>query len=110
MNGDKARLEDILEGIIRVERHAAEQQTFFQDELIQTWVIHNIQIIGEAAGKLSREFRALHPEVPWPQISGMRNLIVHDYFGIDLDQVWQVVQRDLPVLRDQVEVFLKGFE
>jgi uncharacterized protein with HEPN domain len=111
MSGDKDRLADILEGIARVEKYAASgREAFLCDELIQTWIVHNIQIIGEAAGKLSRDFRALHSEVPWPQIAGMRNIIIHDYFGIDLDQVWQVVERDLPVLRSQVESFLEDFQ
>jgi hypothetical protein len=70
MNGDKDRLADILEGIARVEKYAfSGKEAFLRDELIQTWIVHNIQIVGEVAGKLSRDFRTLHSEVPWPQIA-----------------------------------------
>ena len=108
MTSDAERLADILEGISRVGKYAASgHDAFLQNELIQTWIVHNIQIIGEAASRLSREFRQRHAEVPWSQIAAMRNLIVHDYFGVDLEQVWRVVERDLPILRTHVESFLK---
>jgi len=74
--------------------------------MVQVWIIHHIQIIGEAARALSESFRARHPQVPWPQIVGMRNILVHDYFGIDLEEVWTVVARDLPVLQREVEAIL----
>jgi len=65
-------------------------------------VIHHLEIIGEAASKLGAGFRAAHPMVPWPQIVAMRNVIAHEYFGIDLDEVWQVVERDLPELKQKL--------
>ena len=63
--------------------------------------------ILEGIDRVQKYARQQHSEVPWPQIAGMRNIIVHDYFGVDLEQVWQVVDRDLPVLRDHVTSFLK---
>ena len=69
---------------------------------IQTWVVYHLQIIGEAASKLGRGFHNTHPEIPWPQIIAMRNLLTHEYFGIDLDEVWQVVERDLPTLKQRL--------
>lgn len=88
MRDDRVRLEDILEAIKRVERYAKRGHKAFQtSELIQNWVIHHIQIIGEAAGKLSESLRKARTEVPWPQIIKMRHVLVHDYFGIDLEEV-----------------------
>jgi len=107
VRSDRERLLDILESIERIERYAAKgHETFARDELIQTWVVHHIQIIGEAARKLSDPLRQSHPEVPWPQLVAMRNVLVHDYFGIDVEEVWSTVQRDLPVLKRQLTTIL----
>ncbi len=70
--------------------------------MIQTWILHNLQILCEAARAISAEFKQQHPEVAWPQIAGMRNILVHHYFGIDLAIVWAVVERELPVLKQQL--------
>jgi len=108
MRDDRVRLDDILEAIKRVERYAKRGRKAFQtDELIQNWVIHHIQIIGEAAGKLSEAFRKAHTEVPWPQIIKMRHVLVHDYFGIDLEEVWAAVEHDLPDLKRKVNAILR---
>lgn len=108
MRDDRVRLDDVLEAIKRVERYAKRGRKVFRtDELIQNWVIHHIQIIGEAAGKLSESFRKAHTEIPWPQIIKMRHVLVHDYFGIDLEEVWAVVERDLPDLKRKVKAILR---
>jgi uncharacterized protein with HEPN domain len=107
MRNDQERLQDILETIERIERYAPDgQHRFEQDELLQTWMVHHIQIIGEAARKLSDSVRKAHPEIPWPQIITMRNVLVHDYFGIDLQEVWMVVERDIPTLKPKIEAIL----
>ncbi|MBI5787339.1 MAG: DUF86 domain-containing protein [Candidatus Schekmanbacteria bacterium] len=100
MRDQRERLLDILEAIDRIERYAARGQAAFEsDELIQTWIIHHLEIVGEAAAKLGRDFHEQHPEIPWPQLVAMRNLLVHEYFGVDLGEVWEVIERDLPVLK-----------
>lgn len=107
MRRDAQRLRDILEAIERIELVASRGRAAFDgDEMIQVWILHYIQIVGEASRALSASLRDRHPEVPWAQIIGMRHLLVHDYFGIDLDEVWAVVERDLPLLRKQVETIL----
>ncbi len=109
MRDDRIRLEDILEAVKRIERYAKRGRKAFQnDELIQNWVIHHIQIIGEASGKLSESFRKTHAEIPWPQIIKMRHVLVHDYFGIDLEEVWAVVEHDLPDLKRKAKAILRG--
>ncbi len=107
MRDDRERLLDIQETIERIERYAARgREAFDQDELIQTWILHHLQILCEAARAISGDFKQQHPEISWPQIAGMRNILVHHYFGIDLDVVWAVVERDLPALKQQVAALL----
>jgi len=108
MRDDPGRLQDILDAIKRIERYAKRGRAVFEeDELVHTWMIHHIQIIGEAASKLTPTFRKTHHRVPWPQIIKMRHVLVHDYLGIDLAEVWAVVERDLPALKKQVSDILK---
>ena len=103
MRDDTQRLLDILEAIERIERHATKGRgAFAADELIQTWFTHHLQIIGEAARGLTSMFRENYPEAPWKQIIGMRNVLVHGYFGVDQDVVWEVIERDLPDLKDNI--------
>lgn len=109
MRNDIERLQDILEAIKRIGEYAGvDRARFDRDELIQTWMVHNIQIIGEAASQLSEEFRSQHPEISWREISAMRNVIVHAYFRVDPDEVWSAVQDDIPVLRERVEEILQS--
>jgi uncharacterized protein with HEPN domain len=75
--------------------------------LIQTWVIHHLQIIGEACRAISQSLKDRYSTVPWHKISGMRNILVHSYFGIDEAIVWSVVERDLPALKQEIEVILR---
>jgi uncharacterized protein with HEPN domain len=94
------RLRDILEAIDRVERYASRGRAAFeQDELVQIWILRHLQIIGEAARAVPEDVRTVAPEIPWAKIAGMRHVLVHDYFGIDLDLVWIAVERDLPELK-----------
>ena len=79
---------------------------FDTDELIQNWVTSHIQVIGEAANHVTEGLRSLHPEVPWPKIIGMRHILVHSYFEIDLEAVRGVVTRDLSSLKTQISAIL----
>jgi uncharacterized protein with HEPN domain len=109
VRNDRERLLDIQEAIAAIERHAGTGRHAFEaDELIQIWVIHHLQIIGEAVRALSEDFRARNSQVNWAGIIGARNVLVHQYFGIDWDVVWTVVQSDLPVLKRQIEEILVG--
>lgn len=72
-------------------------------------IVHNIQVVGEAAYKLTKEFCALHPEVLWKDIVGLRHVLVHDYYRIDFQELWVVIHEELPPLRKQIEAVLSGF-
>ena len=107
MRGDRNRLLDILESIERIFRHTEPGRAHFEaDELVQIWVIHHIEILGEAARGLSEALRGRHPEVPWREMMAIRNVLSHRYFGIDVEAVWTTVERDLPRLKGQLEAIL----
>jgi uncharacterized protein with HEPN domain len=108
MRSERERLLDILEAIERIEKYAEEGKDSFEaNELIQTWVVHHITIIGEACRTLPDDFQARFANVPWADIAGMRNILVHHYFGIDQGAVWSVVEKDLPELKMNIEAILK---
>jgi len=71
-------------------------------------VIHHLEIIGEACRGLSDQLRDRYPAVPWAAIIGMRNILVHDYFGLNLEEVWAAADRDLPRLKEQIQAILKS--
>jgi len=111
MRDSKERLLDILQAINAVERYGDRDRTVFErDEMLQVWFLRHLQIIGEAARGLSEEVRNLAPEIPWAKIIGMRNILVHGYFEIDTDIVWNAVQRDLPLLEPAIERLLKKMD
>lgn len=108
MREHRERLLDILEAIERTEKHAEKGRAVFErDELVQVWVLYHLQVIGEAARTLETEFRESFPEIPWSKIIGMRNVLVHHYFEIDIDIVWSVVATNLPVLKQQIQELLR---
>ena len=107
MSDDRRYLSHILGYISRVEEYVAEgQDSFMGSTLIQDAVMRNLQILGESSRRLSQEIRAGHPEVDWRGIVGFRNIMVHNFLGITLIRVWEVVELDLPTLKIQLEVML----
>ena len=102
------RFLDMMEAIQRIDKYAGRgRQAFVADELIQTYIVHNLQILGEAAAKIPSDQQREYPELPWPKMIGMRNVLVHNYFNIDLDIVWQVVESELPILKESLNRILK---
>jgi uncharacterized protein with HEPN domain len=107
MRTDHDRLLDIEEAIGKIERYASRGKVEFMDnELIQTWVLFQLQIIGEATRSLSAEIRADHNQVSWQDITDFRNIVVHEYFRVNLDLVWAIVEREIPTLKAQITKIL----
>jgi uncharacterized protein with HEPN domain len=97
-------LEDIMLAIEKIGRYTSQlnHAAFLTDELVIDGVARNLEIIGEAARQVPEEFKRVHKNIPWTQIAGLRNRIVHDYFGLDLEIIWEIIQHDLPELKKQV--------
>jgi uncharacterized protein with HEPN domain len=108
--GDAAYLESMREAIARVRRYIGRRKRagFLADPLLQDATMRNLEIIGEAAGRVSRELAARHPRIPWRDIAGMRHRLIHGYLKVNLDTVWQAVSRDLPRLAKQLDKLLAG--
>lgn len=97
----------ILECIQKIERFTAGgKNRFLQDAMVQDAVLRNFEVIGEAAKRLDDAYRAAHPEVPWRALAGLRNVLIHQYEGVDLARVWAVVEHDLPGLKDAIAALL----
>ena len=102
---DDAYLLDMLLGAREVQELAAglTREQFEASRLHQLALMHLLTLIGEAAGRVSPEVRARYPEVPWRDMTGFRNRLVHEYFGIDLDKVWDAIEHSVPALIDLLE-------
>jgi uncharacterized protein with HEPN domain len=100
-------LAQILERIERIERYAAGgRDAFLAAPLVQDAVIRNFEVIGEAAKRIPVEYQAEHPQVPWRSLAAFRDVLIHQYEGVDLLQVWQVVERDLSPLKSAIVAIL----
>jgi uncharacterized protein with HEPN domain len=104
-------LHHILDAIITVEEylHGVDEQKFKATQLLQDGTIRQIEIIGEAVRHVSKDVRKTYPEIPWQDISGMRDKLIHAYFGVDLEKVWDTAREDLPLLKQQVMGILNDY-
>ncbi len=106
MKDDTLYVIHINECIERISRYIEnlDKSAFLESLLIQDAVLRNLQILAESTQRLSTEFKDRHPDIPWHKIAGMRNILVHDYLGIDIDSVWVIATRDLASLADVVRI------
>jgi uncharacterized protein with HEPN domain len=97
---DRERLLDIVDAITAIERHQPSKRADFdENELVRVWCLRHVEIVGEAAAKVSADTRALTHDIPWRQIVGMRNALVHAYFDVDWTALWNVLERDIQPLK-----------
>jgi uncharacterized protein with HEPN domain len=107
MRNDSEKLHDIQEAIIKIDKYSVQgKEEFFSNELIQSWILMQLQIIGEAARSMSKETHQKYPQIPWQDIIDFRNLLVHEYFRVDLKLVWRIVEKELPELKDQISLII----
>jgi uncharacterized protein with HEPN domain len=106
--GDKARLQHISDAIKEIEKYIANSTygDFQSNSMMQFATVKQLEIIGEAASQITEHFRKLYKEIEWREIIGLRNILVHEYFGIDVKIVWDILQEDLPKFKIQIEEIL----
>lgn len=107
--GDKARLRHIHEAIKEIEKYIenSSYDDFQSNSMMQFATVKQLEIIGEASNQLTEHFRKLYKEIEWREIIGLRNILVHEYFGIDTKIVWDILKVDLPKFKIQIEEILK---
>jgi uncharacterized protein with HEPN domain len=107
---DTVYLHHILDAIAKVETYlqGINEEEFGRNTLIQDGVIRQLEIIGEAVRRLSPELRDRHAQIPWMDIAGMLNKLIHDYFGVDLQAVWTTATGDVPILKEELKQILQG--
>ncbi len=111
MKDDIAYVRHIRECIRRIEENVAEgRDRFIESHALQDAVLRNLQTMSESTQHLSDALRAAHPEIEWARIAAFRNVLVHNYLGIDIDRVWEITQRDVPELKRAILTMLQERE
>ena len=105
-------LQDIAESITIIEKHVhgVSREEFFNNVTAQDAVIRRLEVIGEAAKNVPDEFREKHPDITWKEIAGLRDVLIHGYFGVKMNRIWDVIQDDLPDLKRKVGALLDNVE
>jgi uncharacterized protein with HEPN domain len=104
MKSDRAYIDHILDAIKKIQEYTSDlsEEQFIQNDLVVDAVIRNIEIIGEASKQISRNLQQIYFEIPWKEMAGMRDKLIHDYMGVDTTVIWQTILEDLPALKDQL--------
>ena len=108
MKDDRVYLRHILDAIHKIESYVSVgRKEFMAASHWQDATVRQLEIIGEAAKNLSEDLRSAHADIPWRRIGGLRDVLIHDYMGVDMDAVWEITQTSIPLLKTQVELILE---
>jgi len=107
----KIFLEHILESIGEIEKYTKNisKKRFFDSVMIQDAAVRRLEIIGEAVKNLPTSFKNRYPKIPWKKIAGTRDILIHEYFGVNVDLVWKIVNKNIPQLKKQISKLLEEF-
>ena len=107
MKNDSVYLHHIMDSITKIESYASVgKEEFLAVSHWQDAIIRNLEIIGEASKHISLPLKEQHPEIPWRNVAGLRDVLIHNYMGVDLQSIWNVVENDLPSLKRQLQVII----
>lgn len=103
-------IEHMIDCILRIDEYVNNKESFYQSHLIQDAVVRNLQVLSESSQRLADSIKTTYPDVAWREISGFRNILVHDYLGLDLDMIWSVIEVELPKLHITLEIILASLK
>ncbi|MEO0968897.1 MAG: DUF86 domain-containing protein [Cyanobacteria bacterium J06639_18] len=108
MKDERVYLSNIRECVTRIEEYTrGGKDEFMKTSMIQDAVIRNFEIMGEATKRLSPELRNTYSDVPWQQMAGLRDVLIHDYLKVNLNLVWQIIEQNIPELKQQIDLILQ---
>jgi uncharacterized protein with HEPN domain len=111
MRNNVERLVHMFEAIESIEKYTRlGREEYDKNELIQNWILHHLQIIGEVSNYFSNDFYLKYSQIPWKSIIPLRNILVHQYFMIDLDLIWTIAERDVPLLKNNLVTIMRHIE
>ena len=110
--GDKIRIKHILDAIVEIESYVANMEIgdFFNNSMVRFACIKQLEIIGEATNHISQDLKSNNSQISWEEIISLRNVLVHEYFGVDATLVWQIIETDIPELKSDMEKILKSLD
>ena len=110
--GDRQRLLHILESIAELEQYTSKAtfNSFVENSMMRFACVKQMEIIGEAANYISDETKSKFTEIQWRQIIGLRHILVHEYFGIDNNLIWQIISNDIPKLKESIQKILESLD
>lgn len=100
----KVYLDDILESIGKIEKYTEKvsEEEFYKNDQLQDSILRRLEVIGEAVNNIPKEFRDKYSKIPWRKISGIRNVLIHEYFGVNMKRVWKVIVEDISKLKEDI--------
>ena len=107
--GDKIRLQHVLDAIETIKGYVgdADFDVFSENSMMRDACIRQLQVVGESCRNVTFELREKYPEIPWKQIVGLRIIVIHEYFGVDENVIWEIIQNDLPSFKRQVQEIIE---